>query len=424
MQLPTPFIEVDENRHRFRVNRLVMTSPEVLEQERAQIFDRCWLYLGHESEIPERGDFVSRTLARRPLILCRDMNGVVRVLLNACTHRGAQVCREEKGNAKRFRCFYHGWTFENTGRLVVVPDREGYPENVRDHLPDLPSPPGVDSYRGFVFVRFTNEGPSLPDYLAGTKKYLDYVSEKTETGIEVVEGTHRYSMAANWKLLIENSFDGYHPTTTHHTYLQALKTLGETGATFRRRTVAEDLGNGHAITTGPSVFGRPVARWTPSLGEEFRPVVEERRKRLVELHGEERAERIAEWDFNMAVFPNLMVIDFLGLVVRTVDPLAPDRTSVTAWMLGVRDEPAELRQAWMRSALSFFGPAGMATPDDVEALESCQRGFGSAGEYGWSDLSRGLDVPLEEQTNRSEMNLRLFWREWNRRITCTSGGAA
>lgn len=423
MQANGEFLRVEEANHTFLVNRASMARDDIFRAEHERIFEKCWLYLGHNTEIPKPGDFVTRTVAGRPMIFCRDRDEQVHAFLNACTHRGAQVCREDRGNESRFfRCFYHGWTFATNGDLVGVPDDAAYPPDRRETLPGLASPPGVDSYRGFVFVRFTDEGPSLSEYLAGTKEYLDYISDKSESGIEVIEGSHRYTMRANWKLLMENSFDGYHPASTHQTYVRAVKELGDAlenptdGSTFRRQggpARAYDLGNGHCVTAGPSVFGRPVARWAPGLGEETRSEIERRYERLVEVHGKERADRIANWDFNMLIFPNLFIIDFLGLVVRTVEPVATDATAITAWMMGVQGEDPAMRQASIRSALSFFGPGGMATPDDVEALESCQRGFGSVTEHQWSDLSRGFHKPLEEQTNKDEMQLRRFWTEWD-----------
>src|SRR5207237_9315220 len=105
----------------FRVHRSAMTAPEILALERERIFDRCWLYVGHESEIPGPGDYRRRTVANRSVIFARGSDGVIRTLLNTCMHRGARVCRQDEGNARTFQCFYHAWTFDNRGELVGVP---------------------------------------------------------------------------------------------------------------------------------------------------------------------------------------------------------------------------------------------------------------------------------------------------------------
>ena len=83
----------DRDNMTFRVKREVFVSPDILFDEQETIFDKCWIYVGHESEVPHAGDYRSRTVAGRPMILVRGDDSVVRVLLNTCTHRGAMVCR-------------------------------------------------------------------------------------------------------------------------------------------------------------------------------------------------------------------------------------------------------------------------------------------------------------------------------------------
>ena len=100
---------------RFRVHRSAMVSPAVHELERRRIFDRCWLYLGHESEVPNPGDYARRVVAERPLFFARTRDGGLAVFHNTCPHRGALVCRTDRGNAEAFRCFYHAWTFDTSG---------------------------------------------------------------------------------------------------------------------------------------------------------------------------------------------------------------------------------------------------------------------------------------------------------------------
>ena len=121
-----PYIIDDIAGQRFRLNRGVLVDPEILERERESIFGRSWIYVGHESEIGAPGDFKTRNVAGRPVILARDGSGDVRAYLNTCRHRGAMLCREREGNQRRFTCMYHGWTFDIDGKLVGVPGRESY----------------------------------------------------------------------------------------------------------------------------------------------------------------------------------------------------------------------------------------------------------------------------------------------------------
>jgi len=100
----------------FRVNRRAFTDPHILELEKERVFDQCWIYVGHwNQKFPTRGDFRSRRVAGRPVILVRGTDGQVRVLLNTCRHRGALVCCEKAGNARTFQCPYHAWTYNKPG---------------------------------------------------------------------------------------------------------------------------------------------------------------------------------------------------------------------------------------------------------------------------------------------------------------------
>jgi phenylpropionate dioxygenase-like ring-hydroxylating dioxygenase large terminal subunit len=83
----------------FSVNREVFVSREIFEREQRAVFDCCWIYAGHASEVRNPGDYKTRAIAGRPVIFCRDRDGRVRCLINSCRHRGAIVCREREGNA-------------------------------------------------------------------------------------------------------------------------------------------------------------------------------------------------------------------------------------------------------------------------------------------------------------------------------------
>jgi p-cumate 2,3-dioxygenase subunit alpha len=411
---PTPLIIDDPGRGVFRVHRSAMTSPEILQRERELIFDRCWLYLGHESELPEPGSFKTRTVAGRPLIFSRDQTGQARALLNSCPHRGALVCRESKGCAKRFTCFYHGWTFANTGELLTIPGDEAYgPEFDRSDL-GLSDAPRVEAYRGFVFVNFDRGAVDLGTYLAGARDYLDLIVDQSPDGMEVVGGTQEYSMRANWKLLVENSIDGYHALTTHATYFTYLKDLG-TDLSMGVSGTARQLGNGHGVIEYLAPWGRPIARWEPRWGEEVRRDLERLRAELFARVGPERGERIAERNRNMVIFPNLVINDVMSITIRTFEPVSPDYMTVSAWTLAPRNEAADLRARRLDSFLTFLGPGGFATPDDVEALEVCQRGFATWRELPWSDISRGMT--REAPGANDELQMRSFWRRWNELVT-------
>jgi p-cumate 2,3-dioxygenase subunit alpha len=405
----------------FRVDRSAMVDEAVFAAERKAIFDRCWLYVGHSSEVPATGDYRARTVAGRPLLMWRGQDGTVRVFLNACRHRGAQVCRVPGGNARGLSCFYHAWTYASDGRLTGLPGEDGYGPDFDRGRFGLASPPRVAEYRGFVFCCFDADAVDLPDYLGGAGEYLDLVADQSPE-MEVVEGVHEYSMSANWKLFVENSLDGYHLLPLHRTYFDYLKSVEDSFLDPRKPTAAEDLDGGHAVITVEGPWARPVARWTPAMGEDNRAYIEAQETALQERFGAERARQIARTDRNLLVFPNLIVNDIMGIVIRTITPTAAGETVISQWTLATKGEPASVREKRLDSYVTFQGPGGLATPDDMEACESCQEGLRTAAESPWSDISRGIhkEAAGGPFTASDEVQQRAFWRRW-RDLVSVSG---
>lgn len=403
----------------FQVNRRALADPKVLEAEMRHIFDTCWIYVGHASEVREPGDFQTRSVCGRPLILCRDSQNRLRVFLNACRHRAAVVCREREGNAKSYFCFYHGWSYNRDGELDGVPGRASYPDSFDATKLGLAEPPHVGVYKDFVFVSFNPQAQPLEDYLAGAKEYIDLIVEQSPSGrMEVIRGTQEYDIRANWKLLVENSFDDYHLMTTHSTWLNYMKRSGveikkpERGHLMPAHGVGKALGNGHAVIDNVNFRGRPVAKWIPLYGEEAKPEIERIRAELVDRLGEARATRVADTNRNLVVFPNLVLNDGSSITIRTFHPLAADHMQVRAWALGPVEETPKARAIRLDSFLTFYGPGGFATPDDVEALESVQKGLATFREVPWSVMSRGMSK-VGEQLNTDELHLRAFWLRWH-----------
>ena len=252
--------------------------------------------------------------------------------------------------------------------------------------------------------------PELDDYLGPARDYLDLVADQGD--MEVLPGMHRYVTHANWKMATMNSNDGYHVLTTHSTYLAYLRSEGiDTNARkLGRRPL---LGNGHTASEFFGGWGRPVARWAAYWPEELKPRLEARQRELADRFGEDRAHLMSQVDRNLIVFPNLVINDHSAIIIRTWEPVAVDKIVVSAWCLAPKDEPADIRQQRMKNYLTFFGPAGFATPDDVEALEGIQYGFRNEA-MEWLDLSKGAftENDPEVENNADEDQLRAFWRRW------------
>ena len=410
----------EPQQHRFEINRAALVDAAIFREEQERIFERCWLYVGHESEVRAPGDFRTRTVCGRPLILCRDSRNELRVFLNTCRHRGTVVCREAKGNAERYTCFYHGWTYDRDGRLYAVPGQSAYPPNFDRTELGLKEPPRVEAYRGFVFLNFDANAVPLREYLGSAVEYIDLVLDQSPSGrMEMIHGTQEYDIRANWKLLVENSYDDYHLLTTHATWLDYLKSSGvevkrpEKGHMLPSHGLGKDLGNGHGTTDNVNFRGRPVAAWIPIYGDAAKPELERIRAELVQRLGLERAKRVADTNRNLLIFPNLVLLDGSSVSVRSFQPLAPDRMRVRAGALGPVEETPLARQVRLDSFLTFYGPGGFATPDDIAALEAVQEGLGAYKEVQWSPLTRGM-AKQGEQLNTDEAHLRAFWIQWDK----------
>ena len=404
----------DRRRGIFKVHRSTLTSADLYRREQELVFSRCWIYLGHESEVENSGDFRRRTVAGRPLFFVRGRDDKVRVFLNSCPHRGALICRQDVGSANVLQCFYHAWSFNTNGELIGVPGEDAYgPYFDRSEL-SLKQAPRAESYRGFLFVNFDPHAEDLITYLAGARDYLDLIVDQSEEGMRVVPGSNKYNTKANWKLLAENSLDGYHLVPTHQTYVDYIASLGtdDSGDSMAARPPgrARSLGNGHCVSENIARNGRPIAHWHPLFGEDAREPMARVRQRLVEKYGEERAYRMADTSRNLLIYPNLIINDVVAITIRYFEPVAPDDMDVTAWHIVPREESDTVLETRLDSYLTFLGPGGFATPDDVEALESCQAGF-RASELEWSDISRGMLNPAPGTSD--ELQMRGFWRQWH-----------
>jgi p-cumate 2,3-dioxygenase alpha subunit len=412
--MPTPSqpaVWIDASRGRFKVARRSFVDPEILREEYRTIFDKCWLYVAHESELSKAGDFVSRVVGKRGLLVTRDANDHINAFFNTCPHRGAQVCRERKGNAKAFQCFYHGWVFGSDGALKAQPGKDCYADDFNgDGSANLVPVPCLDSYRGFWFVCFDRNVQPLRDYLGKAKDWIDLIVDQSEVGMTLVGGTQEYLIRANWKLLTENSIDGYHAINTHATYVDYLKNSQGSMSPVPFEGTGYDLGNGHAVIEYRAPWGRPVAQWIPLWGEDGKRELDKVYARLVERFGKERADRIAFSNRNMFIFPNLVINDIMAITVRTYFPTAPDSMLVSGWALAPKEETAWARKYRLSNFLEFLGPGGFATPDDVEALEQCQRGYETMREAPWNDISKGMGK--EKVNYDDELQMRAFWNRW------------
>ena len=375
---------------RDRIHASLYTDPDILADEFDKIFHRGWVYVGHVGEIPNLGDFRLKKIGRQPVIMVRDENDDVRLLLNRCRHRGSTVCQLEAGNAKTFRCAYHGWTYRNSGELAGVPYQEGYGGSLRKEDLGLVPVPRMELYRGFIFGSLSPAGITLDDHLgAPAKQQIDlFVDLSPEGEIKVQAGIHKFDYPANWKFQLENAMDGYHPNFTHQSFLDMIQEqIGVRPDVFNGNSSGEsrDLGNGHVMLD--------YRRYNREYAERIRSVLpttpadEDYRGRMIARYGVERtAEILNAGGTHALIFPNLILI---GVQIRVPQPRAVDHTEVTLYPTTLKGVSAELNSARLRGHEAFFGPAGMGQPDDVEMFARMQQGI-QADIEPWILISRGI----------------------------------
>ena len=374
----------------FRIDRAVYTDPAVFAAEVEAIFEGSWIYLAHESQIPEPGDYIAVWMGRQPVIVNRRADGTIGGLINACAHRGARLTPTERGRATTFVCRYHGWCYDTFGACTKVKDERaaGWPEGTTRRDFGLKTVPRVESYRGFVFGSLEAGVPELGEHLGEARPVIDLIADQSDRGMEVVPGTARYVVDGNWKFQTENGVDGYHVSTVHRNFVTTVQRRdaqsGASGAARtdntrfmgRTRNGCYDLGGGHNLI------------WTERGMPESAPLWEAR-ERLLEQVGERRFKWMCARGRNLLIFPNVFLMDQSSTQIRVIRPLSADRTEVTVHCIAPKGESRAARAARLSKFRDFFLMSGLATPDDSAALEDTQVGCEGRLDR-WNDFSRGL----------------------------------
>ena len=368
---------------RDRVHGTLYRDPAVFEEELEKIWYRTWVYVGHESEVAKPNDFVAKTIGPQPIIMTRDDNGKIHLLLNRCTHRGNQVCSKEKGSAKTFTCPFHSWNFGNDGRLIGYAFPDGYDGLDKSEL-NLGVVPRVASYRGFVFGSFAKDGPSLEEHLGGAAETIDrLVNTSPEGEVEVTAGFLKHRVQANWKFILENECDGYHPAFVHASIFSVADSGIGSLYGAKSTAVTRDYGNGHTeVDLRPEFrrIGKPLGWFGTNEAR-----LPDYTAKMNAAYGNEKAREIMiDGTPHVMIFPNLFIAEIQIFVIQ---PLGVDDTvqHVTALQFkGAPDMNRRLRQQTMGSV----GPAGLLLADDSEMYERTQRGI-QARNPDWVYLGRG-----------------------------------
>ncbi len=201
-------IESQQERH--SLAREFYTDPDIYERDIERIFLRSWLYAGHQSEIPDPGDWFLYDLAGESVIIARGLDGQIRALLNVCRHRGSRICLEQKGCAKRLICRYHGWTYDLDGQLVGASRMGEDFDKSSISLKRI----HVELLHGMIFINFAGN----PAPFGSVREGLDECLAPYDLANAKVAHRQSYPITANWKLAVENYCECYHCAPAHPEY--------------------------------------------------------------------------------------------------------------------------------------------------------------------------------------------------------------
>lgn len=405
------------------VHSRLYTDPAIFDQEMDRIFHQGWVYVGHESEIPNSGDFVRRTIGLEPVILTRGNEGV-HVLANRCSHRGNLLCQPERGNRRTFTCQYHGWVFSQKGDLTHIPFPVGADVD-RAHLGLKRA--HVEIYRGFIFATFASQPVLLTEHLGNARQALDRACNLSPDGEIMLRSTWvKHLFNANWKMLSENEADGYHVNFVHESFARGVSMDGKYGSVMQTKedkvtAVSRYLGNGHTeLDYGPT-YDRPLI-WLGTAADRYPAYTQAMEAR----YGAEPAREIMRaGPPHTFIFPNLFLAETCLVMIQ---PLGLGETVNWHTPLYLKGAPDEVNRRILRQGEVAMGPSAFLTADDAIIAERQWRALG--GSPGWLDLNRGKSREQREPSGvatshyTDETPNRGFWQHYRAMMASADVAAA
>ena len=402
------------------ISRRCWSDPDVYELEKRGIFGKAWLLLGHESQIPEPGDFVQACMCETPIIVARGPDGRIHANINSCSHRGLPVCRADRGNAKSFVCPYHAWSYAVTGELQSIPQ-----DRYVEHKPDrsqlgLEPVPRLDPWRGLIFGSFDPEIEPLADYLGDMRWYLDALFDRFDDGIAFVGSPQRWVIDANWKLPMENQLGD----VNHGPFLHAGTIPPEANRSVFEYGLSVVTAPGHGATFRLMPEDAPLEEVAfgfeglASLlgGPEVHEYLREVHHRSEERVGALRARMKG---LTYGVYPNLSFL-WSNTAFKVSHPRGPRKVEYWSYAVVPADAPDALKKVLRGNHTAFFGPGGILEQEDSEAwmqqLQGSSIDFADHRPYfyglGLNEEKPHPDLPGLVSVTANEFYARSFFQRW------------
>jgi salicylate 5-hydroxylase large subunit len=398
-----------------RVPFWAYTDPDLYQRELQRLFYGAhWSYVGLTVEIPNTGDYKLSWVGERQVILVRDRvapkdretDPGIRVVENRCAHRGVRFCQPpmdgQTGNARSFVCPYHQWTYKLNGDLAGLPFKDGVKaEGPQGACVNGGMPEGFDLkangltklrvavLHGLVFATFSEDTEPLEDYLGpSVMPWLDRIFKGRQLQLL---GYNRQRIPGNWKLMLENIKDPYHPGLLHTWFV----TFGLWRADQKSRMVMDALGR-HAVMVSRRNEGGQGA--VTEGVTSFKADMKLHDARLLDVVPEpwwtvddpqHPGQRMTPTVTMITLFPSLIVQQQVNsLSTRHIVPRGPGEFDFVWTHFGFADDTPEMTQRRLRQA-NLFGPAGFVSADDGEVIEFSQDGFRQWGRDGQTLVELG-----------------------------------